>query len=68
MARDEDEGSSGGDEDWAIAVRRAEVVRRLLSADGPARRSELIAAATARNSRSVAPLCTACLPAFGRPR
>jgi len=47
MALDEDDGSSGGEEDWAIAVRRAEVVRRLLKADGSARRSELITAAAA---------------------
>jgi putative transposase len=47
VARDLDDGSSGGDEDWFIAVRRAEVVRRFLKADGPVPRSELIATAAA---------------------
>jgi hypothetical protein len=47
MALDEDDGSGGGEENWAIAVRRAEVIRRLLKADGSAPRSELITAAAA---------------------
>ena len=33
MALDEDDGSGGGEADWAIAVRRAEVIRRLLPPD-----------------------------------
>jgi len=44
-----DDGNHFADDDgaeWAIALRRADVVRRLLSADGSAGRSKLIEAAT----------------------